>query len=292
MKARLDGQAPPSSDPMPKHVSSEEVDAINAIYGEATLQGSSIPDTYTLSIPNQGVTLRISFPLPYPDLPVEILGLETAGDHGSKGHGTRVLNLARETLPKIFHPGTECLFDLLQELESTLTTQVEPQASDTITAGLSSERHFVHDHNLPNSSDLLPPHTPSVPVWTLAEPVTVKKSLFLGRSVSITSPSQASDYISYLLTTDKRAAKATHNISAYRLRSAENPTVTYQDCDDDGETAAGGRLLKLLQAMDVWGVLVVVSRWYGGVKLGPDRFRIINEVAREALVKGGWERKV
>lgn len=64
--------------------------------------------------------------------------------------------------------------------------------------------------------------------------------------------------------------------------------ITYQDCDDDGETAAGGRLLHLLQVMNVWDVLVVVSRWYGGIKLGPDRFSIINKVAREAIVKGGW----
>jgi hypothetical protein len=58
--------------------------------------------------------------------------------------------------------------------------------------------------------------------------------------------------------------------------------------------------------MDVWDVLVVVSRWYGGVKLGPDRFalhsaagsgwswadccrfRLINAAAREALVMGGF----
>ena len=34
--------------------------------------------------------------------------------------------------------------------------------------------------------------------------------------------------------------------------------------------------------------MIVVSRWYGGVHLGPDRFRIINETARDALVKGGF----
>ncbi len=47
-------------------------------------------------------------------------------------------------------------------------------------------------------------------------------------------------------------------------------------------------MLGLMQAMDVWNVLVVVSRWYGGVKLGPDRFRIIGALAREVLVEGGW----
>lgn len=34
--------------------------------------------------------------------------------------------------------------------------------------------------------------------------------------------------------------------------------------------------------------MVIVSRWYGGIHLGPDRFRLINQVAREALVMGGF----
>lgn len=45
-----------------------------------------------------------------------------------------------------------------------------------------------------------------------------------------------------------------------------------QDNDDDGEAAAGGRIAHLMQVMEVVNVLVVVSRWYGGVKLGPDRW--------------------
>ena len=61
-----------------------------------------------------------------------------------------------------------------------------------------------------------------------------------------------------------------------------------QDCDDDGESAAGGRLLQLLQNTSVENVLVVVSRWYGGVKLGPARFTHINNAARDLLVKNGF----
>lgn len=47
-------------------------------------------------------------------------------------------------------------------------------------------------------------------------------------------------------------------------------------------------MLHLLQLVDAWDVLVVVSRWYGGVLLGPERFRCIGAVAREALVVGGF----
>jgi hypothetical protein len=68
---------------------------------------------------------------------------------------------------------------------------------------------------------------------------------------------------------------------ADRLRDARG--VLEQDCDDDGETAAGGRLLKLLSIVDVVDVCVVVSRWYGGVHLGPDRFKDINNAARTLL---------
>ena len=46
--------------------------------------------------------------------------------------------------------------------------------------------------------------------------------------------------------------------------------------------------MHLMQLMDVWDVMVIVTRWYGGVLLGPDRFRIINNVAREALQLAGF----
>ena len=38
----------------------------------------------------------------------------------------------------------------------------------------------------------------------------------------------------------------------------------------------------------VQGVAVVVSRWFGGVHLGPSRFAIINNTARQLLVEQGY----
>lgn len=43
------------------------------------------------------------------------------------------------------------------------------------------------------------------------------------------------------------------------------------DNDDDGESGAGAKLAALLELMGVQNVFVVVTRWYGGVHLGPDR---------------------
>ncbi|PNJ81020.1 IMPACT isoform 2, partial [Pongo abelii] len=56
----------------------------------------------------------------------------------------------------------------------------------------------------------------------------------------------------------------------------------------DGETAAGGRLLHLMEILNVKNVMVVVSRWYGGILLGPDRFKHINNCARNILVEKNY----
>ncbi len=55
----------------------------------------------------------------------------------------------------------------------------------------------------------------------------------------------------------------------------------------DGETAAGSRLAHLLEVMGARDVLVVVSRWFGGVLLGADRFKHINNCARDLLEGAG-----
>jgi putative IMPACT (imprinted ancient) family translation regulator len=34
-------------------------------------------------------------------------------------------------------------------------------------------------------------------------------------------------------------------------------------------------MLHLLDILDVENVLVVVSRWFGGIQLGPDRFKVL-----------------
>jgi putative IMPACT (imprinted ancient) family translation regulator len=44
----------------------------------------------------------------------------------------------------------------------------------------------------------------------------------------------------------------------------------------------------MLQAADVSGVAVVVSRWFGGVLLGPARFGLINNTARDLLTACGY----
>ena len=87
------------------------------------------------------------------------------------------------------------------------------------------------------------------------------------------------------LLSDKRIARATHNMLAYRY--VDERGVQVSDNDDDGESSSGVKLAALLELANVNNVLVVVSRWFGGVLLGPARFKYIASTARALLEETG-----
>lgn len=115
---------------------------------------------------------------------------------------------------------------------------------------------------------------------TSHEPIVEKKSIFQAHVCRNAASMDDVDATLKILAESRKFREATHNILAYRI---EHGSTFWQDFDDDGETAAGGRLLRVLQLSDARNVVVVVSRWYGGVKLGPKRFQVINTVALDAL---------
>jgi len=121
--------------------------------------------------------------------------------------------------------------------------------------------------------------------FAISEPIVDRKSIFVGRSIEVHSRAEANAALLWLKRNNKKVARATHNIVAWRL--VENG-VLMQDNDDDGEDAAGGRLAHLLDIMDIKNVMLVVSRWYGGIQLHGDRFKHISNAGREALQNGGF----
>ncbi|KAJ9639922.1 hypothetical protein H2199_006155 [Coniosporium tulheliwenetii] len=252
----------------------DEITSINSIYGDKTLTPlsqpadiSSEPTTLcTLRLPasHHSVSLRLKFPYSYPDAPPAILGTQSVGDDIAKGEGAKVVEVVREILARIFEPGLPCIYDLLEEVAQALGgddgeetgeeerahgDETATTAATPMSASASASAPAAAAHTETSPADPAPP-------WTLSPVLTEKKSIFLARAAPATTPAQARTYLTHLLSTDKKAAKATHNISAWRIRDPSNEGIVYQDCDDDGETAAGGRLLKLLQVMDVWGLLL------------------------------------
>lgn len=72
----------------------------------------------------------------------------------------------------------------------------------------------------------------------------------------------------------KKFAKATHNSWAVILPGGERIK------SDDGESGAGLVILQVLEGAAIEGEVVVVTRWYGGVHLGGDRFRHVARCAK------------
>ncbi|KAJ5108592.1 hypothetical protein N7456_005267 [Penicillium angulare] len=301
----------------------EEIEAINAIYepDTITLDGSSATSsssdnaqtTITLQLPGQPhLSFIILFDAKYPETRPNILGTASTA---ARGEGKIAVDVLEDIVQRTWQSGAVCLFDVISEAvevfpelniggvkdagagEST-SAQNGQSANRTVTPdeSTSATSHAAESFAALSIKDAFGLDAP--PDWILSDVVTEKKSVFLARAVQVSDLTEAQSYLDYLTATDKKAVVATHNISAWRIKqkkegasaSADGAETQIQDYDDDGETAAGARLLHVMQLMDVWNVLVVVSRWYGGIHLGPARFRLINDVGRDALVKGGFVR--
>ena len=266
----------------------DEIEAINSIYGDHTLSHSAQdpdPTIFILTLPGDGDTasLRLQFPPPYPDVPPTVLATHSSASTGKRGSAARDLALFREAVGEVYEPGQVCLFDAIEKVQELLAAVKEEEDDADPEADAAAQP----PPDLTTPSQPPPSGLGPEPPWTLSLPYTESKSTFLARCAPVTSPSQAASFVAHLLASDKRVRSATHNITAWRIRGSA-PGTSHQDCDDDGETAAGGRLLHLMQLMDLWDCMVVVTRWYGGQKLGPRRFAVINQTARDAFVRGGF----
>ncbi|MDO4288101.1 MAG: YigZ family protein [Eubacterium sp.] len=102
---------------------------------------------------------------------------------------------------------------------------------------------------------------------TLNEPfeteLEIKKSRFIGRVYPVKSEAEADAIIA---ANKKEHYKATHVCSAWVL----NTTPERQKASDDGEPSgtAGKPMLEVLKMRELKDVLVVVIRYFGGIKLG------------------------
>jgi putative IMPACT (imprinted ancient) family translation regulator len=81
---------------------------------------------------------------------------------------------------------------------------------------------------------------------------------------------------------DKKFRSADHNIVAYRIAGSDGKLVEHKN---DGynspskESGAGILILEAMRRRDVMNWCVVVTRWYGGVHLGADRFKHVKNAA-------------
>jgi len=102
----------------------------------------------------------------------------------------------------------------------------------------------------------------SVVLSTLAQPCRhqedIRKSRFLALAAPVASPEQALAFVH-----EAGEPAATHNCWAYRI----GQDYRFNDDGEPGGTA-GRPILQAIDGQDMDRVAVVVTRWYGGIKLG------------------------
>lgn len=129
---------------------------------------------------------------------------------------------------------------------------------------------------------------PATRSWSASQPVTLKQSTFIVRSTHITKSSERQSAMQSLFTSIPSLQSASHNAWAYRIRVPTNlfgATTIKEESFDDGEGGCGDFLLKNMREIDAVDTLVVMTRWYGGIMLGPDRWRIMRNCLNDALAE-------
>jgi uncharacterized YigZ family protein len=91
-----------------------------------------------------------------------------------------------------------------------------------------------------------------------------KHSLFIGYARPVDNEEEAKAFIKKI---KELHHDANHNVSAYYIKEKSSFALKY---DDDGEPAgsSGKPIFKILESKEILNAVVVVTRYFGGIKLG------------------------
>ncbi|THV05134.1 ribosomal protein S5 domain 2-like protein [Dendrothele bispora CBS 962.96] len=130
---------------------------------------------------------------------------------------------------------------------------------------------------------------PIEPVSTSQE-IRDRGSTFVANIFHATTPEAAKAKVDYLRNVTHSSKRATHEIAAWRCMVLKGGRTGLDGPDDfelkngfsdDGEQWAGSKILKTMESLAILDAVVIVSRWYGGIMLGPVRFSHIETCASE-----------
>ena len=103
--------------------------------------------------------------------------------------------------------------------------------------------------------------------YTIAEPIsheiTIEKSRFICSLAKVASEEEAQEFIKKI---KKEYWNATHNCSAYVI--GENSKAERSSDDGEPSGTAGIPMLEVLRKNSLYNVAAVVTRYFGGIKLG------------------------
>jgi hypothetical protein len=257
----------------------EEVEALMSIYSDCIqVRPDESNATTTVNYIDNVLNYTISFTIPatYPQQahPNFDMSFRQKLDAGKKA---QVIDSMRDVIAEA--AGEVVLFTVIEKAR-------ELMESNTVQDEFDAEAESIDDLYALRTQQEQPATAATISV--IHGPIMVEqKSSFQAHIAEVHSMNDVLQFKQAVLS-DKRVARATHNIFAFRFTCIKGTGVVYHDCDDDGETAAAGRLAEMIRLMGIDGVAVIVSRWFGGILLGPDRFKFICNSARNLLEDNGY----
>lgn len=125
--------------------------------------------------------------------------------------------------------------------------------------------------------------TASDNVWATSKSLSSKGSVFIAHAAPITSPSMRTGLMKILFNNYPDLEKTADHV-AWAIRTSFGGSSLVQEASfDDGEAGCGKFMLELLREANITNTTVVLARWYGGLMLGPDRWRLMRECLNDAL---------
>lgn len=249
----------------------DEVEALRALYGESNIsflrgngsQPSMVSITLSEAISVNNASLSARLPSGYPSI-TSPEAPTIRMDGVSTSRATELIEKMLQRQSSV--TGEVCLFEYVEATVEVL--QEEMNNNQQSTTEEIQEKEEEEEASI---------------TWDLfhGEPLTDRKSVFQAHVARIKRVEDVDLVMQALRQGSRKIEHATHNMLAYRVLNKNG--MIAQDCDDDGEKSAGKCMLHVLQQLKVVGVVCIVSRWYGGVKLGPIRFRHISKVTSDVL---------
>lgn len=110
----------------------------------------------------------------------------------------------------------------------------------------------------------------------------IKKSDFICTLIPVNSMEEVNEHLKSLR---KKYYDATHNCYSYILTDKDNNSIVKASDDGEPSQTAGVVILDVLQKNELTNVLAVVTRYFGGIKLGAGGLvRAYTKSVTEALV--------
>lgn len=261
---------------MCQELKADEILALEAIYQDEFVVEDGDGHCYAITIKPSWSTgddrVMLNFKLPE-QYPLEASPSITISapwmDREDKAHLINELGTIADQ-----QPGEPILYNLIEKARELINQQLEPKQPVVVVVDHVRE-NICESTNVASSS--------SACDIKHGKAFVDRRSTFQAHLTPVHEANEVDNALNQLKASNKKIATATHNIWAYRI--VKDDGIVAHDCDDDGENGAGSRLLHLLEIVDARNVLVIVTRWYGGIQLGPDRFRHINNVARNLLIE-------